>query len=95
MRWFGESWGAPVNETTDHVDTPVGESCAQGCGRPIAEGDQGVLIPGVNTLTLQGRFLMRDGSTEDTFVERVQAEHAYHLDCFLRSIGMRIADETP
>jgi hypothetical protein len=44
MKWFGESWDAPVCEIVDHVATPVGEKCLH-CDEPIAEGDYGVVIP--------------------------------------------------
>lgn len=44
MRWFGESWGAPVNEECEQGPTPVGEQCLE-CEREIGEKDQGVLIP--------------------------------------------------
>ena len=43
MRWFGESWGAPVCEADEHQPTPD-VPCA-GCDVPIQEGDQGVLLP--------------------------------------------------
>jgi hypothetical protein len=44
MKWFGEPWGAPVNEFTERAPTPVGVPCTY-CGQPIAEGDQGFLFP--------------------------------------------------
>jgi hypothetical protein len=44
MRWFGDSWGAPVCESAEHTETPVGESCLI-CGTSIVKGDQGVEIP--------------------------------------------------
>lgn len=44
VRWFGESWGAPVCEDLeDRRPTPVGEACMQ-CGEPIAEASRGLLI---------------------------------------------------
>lgn len=42
MRRFGESWGAPICEELEVVDTPVGELCIH-CLEEIAEGDAGVL----------------------------------------------------
>jgi hypothetical protein len=48
--WFGESWGAPVCEPDRHRPTPVGQACL-GCVVPIAEGDQGMLIPSEEGLT--------------------------------------------
>jgi hypothetical protein len=44
MRWFGETWGAPVNEECEHAPTPVGEQCLE-CERVINDGQQGVLLP--------------------------------------------------
>lgn len=44
MKWFGQSWGAPVCDTVPHVETPVGSICVL-CDRPIAEGDRGFVIP--------------------------------------------------
>lgn len=44
--WFGESWGAPVNDPELHKETPVGEICP-GCQKPIREGDVGMLIPNI------------------------------------------------
>ena len=44
-QWFGESWGAPVCEPAQHTATPTGEPCAELCGDPIEERDQGFLIP--------------------------------------------------
>jgi hypothetical protein len=48
MRWFGESWGAPVCEDTAHADTPVGEEC-DACPEPIEGDDQGFLLPFYDT----------------------------------------------
>lgn len=44
MRWFGEPWGAPVNEECGRADVPVGQWCEK-CEEPIAEGERGVLVP--------------------------------------------------
>lgn len=46
MRWFGESWGAPVNDDVPHAPTPAGEPCLF-CAKPILEDDQGYLVPGI------------------------------------------------
>lgn len=72
VRWFGESWGAPVCDPRTHIETPVGMVCI---GHPhlhneqnryagILSEDQGITMPGP------------DG-------ERV----AFHLDCWLHEIG--------
>jgi hypothetical protein len=72
-KWFGDSWGAPVCEPDEHVETPVGRRCF---GHDhmhakrielIEEDDQGVMIP----------FLSFDGPTTI----------AYHLDCWLHEVG--------
>lgn len=40
IKWFGQSWGAPVNTDAEHVETPVGGHCMS-CDKPIQPGDQG------------------------------------------------------
>jgi len=44
MKWFGESWDAPVNRIAEHVDTPVGASCMH-CDQPIEAKQKGLLVP--------------------------------------------------
>lgn len=44
MRWFGESWGAPVCDPADHVETPTGTPCTS-CTEPIAASDRGLVVP--------------------------------------------------
>lgn len=49
MFFFGEPWDAPVCDPDDEASvpqapTPVGQPCLD-CQVPIAEGDQGLLIP--------------------------------------------------
>jgi hypothetical protein len=44
VRWFGPSWGAPVNREAALVDTPVGRDCVMGDG-PIKAEDRGVTVP--------------------------------------------------
>lgn len=57
MKWFGQSWGAPACEPGDRVETPVGRLCLW-CQEPIAAGDQGFLIPHVDTtITLKPHHL--------------------------------------
>jgi hypothetical protein len=43
INWFGEYWGAPINECP-RCETPVGEQCTR-CARPILDGDKGVTMP--------------------------------------------------
>ena len=40
VRWFGESWGAPINDPRSHVTTPVDERCIE-CLLLIKSDDQG------------------------------------------------------
>lgn len=42
--FFGEPWDAPCCEDSPRAPVPVGQPCL-GCEVPIAEGDQGWLIP--------------------------------------------------
>lgn len=44
MKWFGETWGAPVCNTADHVATPVGKNCLD-CGGPIYPHSRGLIVP--------------------------------------------------
>lgn len=44
MRRFGASWGAPICSAVEQAPTPTG-FCCQYCGKPVAEYDQGLLIP--------------------------------------------------
>jgi hypothetical protein len=73
LRWFGESWGAPVCDPRAHVATPVGLTCLghphmhEGRSEVVEPGDQGVTMPFVRHRRV------------DTV--------AYHLDCWLHEIG--------
>lgn len=74
MKWFGRSWGAPVCDPRDHVDTPVGEICYGHAhmheGRELIDADDdGVLIP----------YYGEDAPLTNRI--------AYHLDCWLHEIG--------
>jgi hypothetical protein len=44
VRWFGESWGAPVCDPKAHTETPVGAICLY-CPDPIESDDQGFVVP--------------------------------------------------
>ncbi len=44
MKWFGESWGAPLCGECEHVSTPVGELCVY-CEEPIEANQAGVVMP--------------------------------------------------
>lgn len=71
MRWFGESWNAPVNDEVDQAPTPVGSVC-EGCSFEIAEDDRGVLIPEFHPGAAYGM------GTAD--------ELPYHLRCMMAAI---------
>ena len=42
-RWFGPSWGAPVNEPELEIAVPIGVPCAY-CEEPFVAGDQGLTM---------------------------------------------------
>jgi hypothetical protein len=44
MKWFGESWGAPVCDPENHVPVPIHHECIH-CGDPIEPDDQGLILP--------------------------------------------------
>jgi hypothetical protein len=44
MKWFGQSWGAPICESADHIATPVGQSC-MGCETPFSIIANGLVLP--------------------------------------------------
>jgi hypothetical protein len=44
VRWFGVSWGAPVNDPRAWIETPRSAVCL-GCGVWIKNGEQGMQIP--------------------------------------------------
>ncbi len=46
MRWFGESWGAPVCAPDARVERPAGP-CGR-CAEPFAEHAQGVVLAGID-----------------------------------------------
>lgn len=46
VRWWGESWGAPICDPRNHVATPVTAQCAE-CGLMIRAGHRGVSVPTV------------------------------------------------
>jgi hypothetical protein len=43
VRWFGDSWGAPMNDPRARIDTPTHRQCL-GCFRWIESDAQGVQI---------------------------------------------------
>jgi hypothetical protein len=80
LRWFGDSWDAPVCDPRAHVDTPVGSPCwghehLHGPLRPavIEDGDQGVTLP------------YYPG-------EQTVVTIAYHLRCWLHEVGVDLLE---
>jgi hypothetical protein len=73
VRWFGESWGAPVCDPRAHVATPLGWQCAghdhmhEHRSALIEDGDQGVTLP---------------------YYHAAVTMLAYHLDCWLHEVGV-------
>lgn len=92
VRWFGQTWNAPINADLPQVETPVGILC-QRCNEHIATDDSGVLIAfgGVDYVTAVAMY----GDRAEAHV----GEHVYavviidglpylpeHRDCFLDSV---------
>lgn len=44
VRWFGESWQAPINDPRAQVELPTAQHC-QHCRLPLYETDRGVGVP--------------------------------------------------
>lgn len=44
VRWFGDSWEAPVNDPRARVPTPVGAPCGE-CPHLIGDHDRGIGVP--------------------------------------------------
>ena len=44
MRWFGQSWDAPINYPQNEVPVPVGVECLV-CQVEIESTDSGVTVP--------------------------------------------------
>jgi hypothetical protein len=74
MMYFGEPWGAPINESCQQAYTPVGIACVQ-CSKNIKAGDRGLLIPIVSSSPIAGPVVVLSG---DPLAP-------YHLACFLLS----------
>lgn len=76
-RYFGEPWGAPFIDDAQRVPTPVGMDCST-CGEPVAEGDQGVVMPYV--------YAGPDGAP-------AQSDTAQHRECFLLDVVGHLAGQ--
>jgi hypothetical protein len=44
VRWFGESWHAPVNDPRARIETPTDQRCIE-CLLYLQSDDQGMRIP--------------------------------------------------
>ncbi len=73
VRWFGESWGAPICDPDYHVPVPCGDVCLD-CGRVIEVTDQGLIL----------QFCYLDPDTNEPRAE----PRAWHLDCFCDNVGI-------
>lgn len=47
VQWFGVGWGAPINDSCEHVSVPVGASCGH-CRRRIDHESSGLSIPSMS-----------------------------------------------
>jgi len=79
LRWFGQSWGAPINAGCAQQATPVGWRCPR-CKQPVEAGDSGVTVLMMRAPTEQERAQL--GGVTFAVGERV----AYHVDCHLRGV---------
>ena len=43
IQWFGQHWGASICRICPHVDTPVGDRCAD-CHVAISPNDCGLMV---------------------------------------------------
>lgn len=73
--YFGQPWDAPFIDDAEQIPTPVGEPCLA-CEEPIAEGDQGVVMPYV--------YLGPDGKPATRSV-------AEHRECMLLGLLGHVA----
>jgi hypothetical protein len=71
VKWFGPDWGAPICKSAPQVLTPEG-SCKL-CGDPIAQGNQGFVMPHMV-------------SSPEEVPPRFE-EGPVHLECFLLNVG--------
>ena len=75
VRWFGESWGAPICDPERHVHAPLGDAgkppwnCG-GCREPFKAGDQGIVMD----------YLGAPGDPIE--------EIAYHRRCLAIALGL-------
>jgi hypothetical protein len=79
LRWFGDSWLAPVCDPRSHIPTPVGQHCLD-CRVKIEQGDRGVTFP--YSRTRSGHY--PPDSPEDWLI----SNEPHHLACFLASMGI-------
>lgn len=59
LRWFGPSWGAPVNDPRAEVAAPVGDLCAE-CREPLTALDQGIVLAGATRTVLHLDCFLRE-----------------------------------
>lgn len=60
MRWFGQSWGAPVNDPRAEMSVPLGERCVR-CDEDFEHGDQGFGVAAHTSIAANGQvFFHKD-----------------------------------
>lgn len=84
VRWFGESWGAPVCDPLFHVpvDVVVGSKCVE-CKGVITERDHGVVT--ACSIGVWGSWRLEVTENVDDELDEVGwwPVCSYHLHCFL------------
>ena len=70
MEYFGKYWGAPVCDSCQHTETPVGQICFW-CEESIGESDRGFLVPHASWKYMAGQ-------------EKIPPVQSIHLECMIR-----------
>jgi hypothetical protein len=81
IRWFGETWGAPICDPSYQIDTPVNLMC-MGCQSLIEKDHRGIATAFVgfgSERLLEFVFEIATGPSGAMIVDAV----AYHADCFV------------
>lgn len=76
VRWFGESWRAPICEPEYQVIVPVGTKCLE-CTKPIKASSQGLITS--CSPSIWGSWMMQVDDVDVTVC-------SYHLHCWLKEV---------
>ena len=76
VRWFGDTWGAPICDPAYHVEVPVGTLCIE-CAKPVKGKDRGVVCSCSPRVWGNWSLITPDGTF---FVG------SYHLLCWMEQV---------